>query len=704
MLFGLKPLSVDSEQVLNFLASKTFADTSVGRSFQQLNSPSSQRLARLLSRLKDSCETFGERDDFIPITVESAIDRMLGARWQTASTDRWLLFPLFQLANLATFAGAVLGPDARSGYDFGVLHIMNEQFPSPFTSAFGERDDGSLEKGFSRLLDGTFAVGLEIRTQFAIWLLSERRSERNFDPDIILNRVFCVGNDGDDTQFLGFPAEGLSISDRVLPKEFEPAVSQRIQELREHFSEHIDYSVDIASLTAAFPWEHFLAQTISWVQARAAELSQQIDDRGGLSIIQQRLQEEVNRQQIPKPNGVLEHQRARESPARQPASPKDTLPIPHVARSAVKLGKAKHARRSIGDEAKRLMELKAQMASAPVVTKVVGSARAVLEGGLKRSPLLAGHTEAPPTSTLEALLRDKSINKEVVAKAYTTVEKQARQSNKENIDIRSRSKTFVDRQAGAEKVSFDDESQEVLAESTWQNISLRKRSREENDSDNDDEDDDDFEVTAPSAANKRRKELHNVTGLRRPPGRPRSKHPRTEVPESVPSMQGADDDFGLNPDNEQAAIDQQLANGVEGSSPIRPSHYAPPSAQRERSTPTSSHPTTTNNTIPPSSAPAASSLPQSSRLPPTSTNRELPYVRQVAREKVMRALPSKVQSRSAYTLAQEERIIDLIEQHGISYRLILEMDREHPDGPLLGGRSQVQIKDKAQELKFQYLK
>ena len=66
--------------------------------------------------------------------------------------------------------------------------------------------------------------------------------------------------------------------------------------------------------------------------------------------------------------------------------------------------------------------------------------------------------------------------------------------------------------------------------------------------------------------------------------------------------------------------------------------------------------------------------------------------------------PTIVQKRKAYTEQEEARLVELVESNGISWSLIKNLDDEHPDGAVLGGRSQVQIKDKLQEMKFQLLK
>jgi hypothetical protein len=693
MRFGLKALVVDSEQILHFLASRNFSDTAVGQSFQQPRSRVSEKLNKLLSRLRDSCEPFGESDEPIPIALRSAVQRLIGVRdWEEIGRGACRPHALFQLANLATFAATILTPDAQSSHDFGVLATMWEQFPSPFTSGFEESADGALTPGNSRLLDSTFDVGLEVRTQFAIVLLSERRSDPNFYPETVLRDVFFLENDEESTQFLGFNVEGLSTQDNSIPKKFETQVLERIQAIDAHFSEHVDRSVNIKSLADSFPWEIFLAQIMSWVNARAAELNHQIDDQGGVSQIQQSLQEGAHRTQNPTPSDAYQSQeRAPISPPKQVGGSNNVIEDSRPRLPTKRLKSTKPAPKTLNEQAKRLLQLKAQVAQTSIAAEAPGDVGVLPESNFDRKQLLGAEDEAPPASTLQEILRDPSVNKEIVAKVYATVEKQARQSNKENIDITSRHKSFIDRQKGAQKVPFEDGSQEILSDSRRKNVSPGKRRSTRTEAGDDDEDEDDaFEAMDDGPANQRRRELHAKTNQRRRNKPSAPKRARSEIPESVQSATGANDRAGSDPANLQAVLNQQLSFAARDSSPARPSQRPPLSSQPSRKPLRTSHST---NTPPSSSPPATRSIAQ-----------QLEYVREAARRTVTTIKPRRVQSRVTYSREEEERLVDLIEEYGISYTLIKQMDGKHPDGALLQNRTQVHIKDKAQELKFQLLK
>ena len=697
MIFGLMALLVDSEQMVNYLTTKDFSDTVVAKSFQHPNSRESEKLRKLLSRLRDSCEPFeersegeerDERDDLIPFDLQAIIRKLLGARhWQQVGIGQWRPDALFQLANLANFAAAILGPNANSGQDFGVLKTMWEQFPNPFTYGFEEPIDGALRKGYSSLLEETFVVGLEIRTQFAIALLVERKSEPNFDPDDVLNQAFFL-DDEESTGFLGFSADGLCDEERFLPKKFGPSVSQRIQALQEHFSDNLEGAVNIRSLITSFPWENFLSQTMSWIHARALELNQQIENQGGINKIQQSLQEKANSARNLRLHNVAEDRQRALLGATKAVT--NLEKVPPISRPTLPTDNSRPVKplKKTRSEAHRLRELQARVAQESVAAEVVATATALVEEELDGSPPLGADFEDPPVSTARELLLDQNINLSLTKELFMSEEKKRIESNKENIDTTSRPKTFVDRQKNAQKVLWDDDNQETLSGTPLNNTTSRKRPRTHT---QESDDEDDFENRLAASPNKRRKAIRDKTNQRKTTASAPAKRNRSEISESVLSVVSAEDAEDYEADRDQAAIDQQLADRGEGTSPLRSSHRPPPSHQPlQRTTPRSSN--TDSDSAPASAA------------PPPSTAQQLEFMRARVRDPTVAMRPRKLQTRTPYTPAEEARLVELIEAYGVSYTLIKQLDEQHEDGPLLLERSQVQLKDKAQDLKFQFLK
>ena len=63
-----------------------------------------------------------------------------------------------------------------------------------------------------------------------------------------------------------------------------------------------------------------------------------------------------------------------------------------------------------------------------------------------------------------------------------------------------------------------------------------------------------------------------------------------------------------------------------------------------------------------------------------------------------------MQVRRAYTEDEVDRLLEMVALFGTAWARILEEDAIHEDGPLLQGRSQVQLKDKARNIKLDFLK
>ena len=63
-----------------------------------------------------------------------------------------------------------------------------------------------------------------------------------------------------------------------------------------------------------------------------------------------------------------------------------------------------------------------------------------------------------------------------------------------------------------------------------------------------------------------------------------------------------------------------------------------------------------------------------------------------------------IQTRVAYSADEVDRLLEMIALYGTQWARILREDNAHPDGPMLQGRSQVQLKDKARNMKLDALK
>lgn len=157
--------------------------------------------------------------------------------------------------------------------------------------------------------------------------------------------------------------------------------------------------------------------------------------------------------------------------------------------------------------------------------------------------------------------------------------------------------------------------------------------------------------------------------------------------------------------------DQRPAKQVRRGRPPRASQpvQATPSSsgQLPASQPVHASTTTEAYAAPPSTAPLRSNaddagIPRSSQW--EDANREAKMTAKFNRERV---LDTKVQNRKPWTQDEVNRLMELIELNGPGYSKILQDDGNpeyYPEGPVLHGRSQVQLKDKARNMKLDFIK
>jgi hypothetical protein len=235
----------------------------------------------------------------------------------------------------------------------------------------------------------------------------------------------------------------------------------------------------------------------------------------------------------------------------------------------------------------------------------------------------------------------------------STLASQARESNKENIVQRQPS--LLDRQANARKVPFNSQSP-------------GKRARD------DDDDEDEFETDS-----------RPVKQVRR--GRP----PRSSLPQSTPGPSAQ-------------AQGQFSSSGPFATQPIPASRelmtYAAPASTAPVRTPASPN----------------SPLPRSSQWQEANAAAKLSS--KYHRDRLSTLEPqTKIQNRRAWSAEETERLMELIALNGPAYSKILTDDRnvelypgtgeegdERPVAGALQGRNQVQLKDKARNVKLDFIK
>ncbi|KAL9078266.1 MAG: hypothetical protein Q9157_002812 [Trypethelium eluteriae] len=196
-------------------------------------------------------------------------------------------------ANLAVFASDVLLTDPESSEIWERFQSLDLEFPNLFMSSFQDRKtrSSSIEPGSSSLRAETFALALDIRTQFTIMLLKKHQNEPPFDVDDILTQNFlnvsAQGHDQGRKSIRGWQIGGLRDSTNELPDGFRSKIRERIQQVGFHLSGEAGDNavVDIENLETKYPWRDFVLSAGQWVRHRHLEIDEHVAEFGGESNI-----------------------------------------------------------------------------------------------------------------------------------------------------------------------------------------------------------------------------------------------------------------------------------------------------------------------------------------------------------------------------------------------------------------------------------
>ncbi|OAG08262.1 uncharacterized protein CC84DRAFT_1085793 [Paraphaeosphaeria sporulosa] len=221
---------------------------------------------------------------------------------QDAATRTGLDLLLYQ-ANLIVFAKDMMPLERNDKTTVAALRDLDTHFPSLFLPAL-TLDINAAESaaGESALLQETFELALELRTQLAISSLSHGLTDNAFDPDAALDEVFCHPPESIPQLgvFRGWSTFELGGEDSPLPGAFVQKVVARMAAIREFFStgetsQGQEGSVNLDDLSATFPWTALVLRLVGWVRARDNELAAAIHYHGGARGILEMIKAEKER-------------------------------------------------------------------------------------------------------------------------------------------------------------------------------------------------------------------------------------------------------------------------------------------------------------------------------------------------------------------------------------------------------------------------
>ncbi len=180
---------------------------------------------------------------------------------------------ILYLTNLLIFTKQMIHSDRTEKHIWDVLRQLDNSFPGHFMRSLAPEDQ-SIASGDSALLDETYELALDLRTQLAILVLQRSFDEKELNSDVLLTEVFFRA---DATQEEGSASlRGWSFShdkdqEALLPSKMHDPVVHRIQEIREFFpvEENSQSQRDTArleDLANHFPWMATVMRILHWAR------------------------------------------------------------------------------------------------------------------------------------------------------------------------------------------------------------------------------------------------------------------------------------------------------------------------------------------------------------------------------------------------------------------------------------------------------
>lgn len=310
LLHYLPILHREAEGILNIVAPDQAPEASLLAIIDDIRRPGA-KIVKTLNKRETSfafpLDVFGGQDSVRPEII-------LKSLFPTRSVhhlepERWRPDEVLYKANLALLARDIINLKERESPEaWNVIRRLDSTFPTPFLNSLLRSDSEASTFGSSNLLEDTFNLALEVRTQLAIMLPFMAPDATSFNIDDKLIEVFFEPSDVDNSdlpdledfvqhgQFRGWAIRGLENKDLQETTDFHQAVRKRVERIKGIFPTEgraVDDAVDPKQLESVFPWSSFVAQVLKWVRQRNREIERGISGKGGIDGIVKLLENEV---------------------------------------------------------------------------------------------------------------------------------------------------------------------------------------------------------------------------------------------------------------------------------------------------------------------------------------------------------------------------------------------------------------------------
>ncbi|KAL8727461.1 MAG: hypothetical protein Q9166_006049 [cf. Caloplaca sp. 2 TL-2023] len=683
MADALEDLSDASDKILGLLLPEEFSEASVQKIKTRLSDPKSRerrQLARYSPSFQVHRDVFG---DARFIAVQGAVRTVLGLpNQEDLRLGPWRMEPILYKANLTAIVRALFVQNDDSAGHF--IEELDKDFPRPFLQRFATKSDLQGTADSSALFMDTFVLALEIRTRSFIRSAERLISLANFDPESVLQQVFYKNGN----VLNGWDADGMRSGDLTQNPELHNTILNRLDELRQNFSEIEPPYIDLESLNQDFSHGRLIANLSHWSQLRLSEIGSQIGRLEGADGIVRALQNVLTSGGRASVGFGFDGKQVRPNPIvaridNQP--PVYDLNSPEALPSTVARLKQRQAMRRASKNQEQLEQqqlqqqyLQQQSTSAvpPVLTPSLAKITATPAQSMPQSavpssaparvhnsngsPSRTPSWQPPPIEDEESPILENEPNAILVDNILQTQEMYNAESNKENVAVPPRSQAipssqpasqreaptkkrrFIDAQPGAESLDWESQESGSVPSGNSRQPAVQSTQGQAGGSQIDVSDDEGFQ-----------QDTRQITRLKKRTVEPRDESTSTQG--GSPSKRAR-----IAPRRREPVEADGIGNGLERH----------------------------NNVNDP---PAPSQI---------DTYR---IVNSAAKLRVA-IQPKRPQTRRPWSEMETNRLQELIEEFGLGWSYLKQQDRTHPDGPALGERDQVALKDKARNMKLDYLK
>lgn len=289
-------------ELLVLLAPQHASKEEVEKIIRELQVPGTPKADRL--RLREHLfnhprEAYGSEQYIRPVYI---LRKLL--KTSDPGEGNFRLDAILHVANLARMVKDLLVTPRDTQNALFLLQALDIAFPGAFLTKF----DTEPLYGKSMMIDETFEMGLQIRTQTVILSLMSIREDPRTAPDELLVDTFYQAPSQrderlslyDDSVRNGHPKEIAGMGEDISPAKRDvqnKRIVQRMGLIRSAFISAEDSTVDVDfdRLDELFPWSIFLTDAVRWSRSRLGEIEQSIKTQGGVESIQKSLADTVHK-------------------------------------------------------------------------------------------------------------------------------------------------------------------------------------------------------------------------------------------------------------------------------------------------------------------------------------------------------------------------------------------------------------------------